>query len=180
MLEWLEYLGNIVVVGFLLLLMLIAWVVYPLWSTYRGFRDMRPVRSWTFSLRSLTAIVVASAFLSWFLGWHADDLALLNWKRPYNWLLIAPPTLVLLAYVGLIWHLVRSAMERGDRSATDRLLRRDSLEVCEPAAAPPPARADDCAKPQRKKRRWWRRRLFGGYPALRSGRMPESPPQDDD
>jgi hypothetical protein len=110
MLEWLEYLGNIVVVGFLLLLIVIAWVVYPLWSTCRGFRDLRPMRSWTFSLRSLVAVVVASAFLSWFLGWQADELALLNWKQPSTWLLVTPPALVVLSYVALIWHLVRSAM----------------------------------------------------------------------
>jgi hypothetical protein len=180
MIEWLEFVGGILVAGFLLSLLLFTWVVYPLWSAFSGFRDLR-MRSWAFSLRSLLAVVAASAFVTWFIGWQTDRLTSIQWREPNTWLFIAAPVLVLLAYLALVWMLVSDAIERRHRTLSDLQLRPDDIEIREPdgtvtsQAIPKQAHAR-----RRKKRRWWRRRLFGGYPALRSGRMPESPPHDDE
>jgi hypothetical protein len=68
-----------------------------------------------------------------------------------------------------------------------RTLRRpheaEDVVVSEPACPAETAAAPDDAaasQPKKKRRRWWLRRWFGGYPAIRSGRMPEFPNQHED
>ena len=87
-------------------------------GTERGRRqparpDGKPLRPWSLWLRSLLAVVTASAFVTWLLGCYADDLIGLDWDQPSTWLFRVLPALVLFVYAVFIWAVIYSAMEHG-------------------------------------------------------------------